>query len=406
MMQKYRIFLRRLSSDPSLPLQPSPRQTLGTAAGKQRCDLSGSRHCAWKIVPPGFLLPGFPLYIPPPSNPRTNKPTPPSNPNPTTQYTADPAGPISSSSIVPANNVFQQPLPAAAGPLEDFQQTPPSPPPPPPPPPPAFNQIMPPSQVMLQPNIAEYPYPEFGMDLNLMAMSLPPPPPSLSSFGVGPTPMVDQQQLLPPGPSTSTAPFGGHQGWQDVVGGGNNYHWQGVHVGSSSSAPSMLNYSAIPPSNYTGLCMTSTGGLYGLTRTGPIFEASGSDNSIGSRLFDEISKGKRPMVEEGEDDFQLPDIDLTDFSDSNQEWICFNDMLDGNRTADTNQGDQEKVVTTENDVSDGNGTASLRESSLPLYSDNDDFDNLFFHQLEGLEFSFPDFDFSSFNLDDSQPPAQ
>ncbi|XP_058079958.1 two-component response regulator ORR21-like [Magnolia sinica] len=245
----------------------------------------------------------------------------------------------------------------------------------------------------MQPNVANS---GLGMAPNLMRMGSS----SLGDISVGPMrgygtmPMVHQQQEGRSG-LFSSSPLS---------------NFGDLSIQCRYDNPSTVNAglfrgtSQIPPSNYTGLRMTSTGGLYGMTRTGPIFEASKS-NSSGSDLLSEIKKGKRLVVM---DDMLIPELSALNFGynnhgasssngigDANQNVSRFADVIQGenglpNGIYSTKDGDPWNVVNSE----------ALGDSSLLDHKFSDDnLNDLIFNPLDDPDFFIPDLDLSSFQMD-------
>lgn len=138
--------------------------------------------------------------------------------------------------------------------------------------------------------------------------------------------MMPQHAKLGHSSLVETTPMGAHQRIQARLGtfGGSPVDDFGMmNVQNNNSFSNMGNVGSVnrfnqpPPlnhtSNYSGLHLSSSGGLYGMTQTGPLGQAP-SNIILGHNRLSEIKKGKMPIEMDVKDTPLPPELNLPDYS--------------------------------------------------------------------------------------------
>ncbi|XP_058088906.1 two-component response regulator ORR21-like [Magnolia sinica] len=169
------------------------------------------------------------------------------------------------------------------------------------------------------------------------------------------------------------------------------------HLSSIGNSGSFAARCQPPPSNsgsnYSGLRLTSTGGLYGLTQAGPIAEASNNTN-WSNNLINEINSGSNlGYANQGV-------ASLGRFANTNQLPRRFSDQIQ--QQNDFASGSFTKPTESDSLLPDVLKNSPFANSSfIPQFDEGDLGDLVFKHQVQDVaELMEPDFDISSFQLDD------
>ena len=158
-----------------------------------------------------------------------------------------------------------------------------------------------------------------------------------------------------------------------------------MNVQNNNSSTNMGNVASInsvnqpPPfnytSNYSGLQLTSSGGLYGMTQTGPLGQAS-SNIGTGYNMLSETNKGKMPLnmdaIDSSLDPFNksaIPSKSSASFPIATQ---GLNDL-----------GVEDSLMAEGDSLSDLLKSSTIGSSSAPQPFDDVDLEYLVFNQVSG-----------------------